>query len=189
MLHASHLLRISVVSIIASLSSTIALAQPGANSYLSIAGIDGESQTVPGAIDIQSYSFNTRSTGGRANFSDFTFTATVSKASPPLMLAVAQGQVFANAVLSVRRTDGIQAEFAKFTLTNVIITSYQPSNQSNSVLPTEQFSLSYTRINYEYWVINPDGTQGDHVAGCWDIPRSMRCSATWLSGFQAFRAF
>ena len=91
------------------------------------------------------------------------------------MLGVAAGTHYPTAVLSVRRTDGLQVEFTRFTLSDVLIISYQPSNQSATTWPTEQFSLTYGRIQFDYWVVNPDGTQGENVSVCWDIPGNRRC--------------
>ena len=143
-------------------------------SFLSIAGIPGESHTVPGAIDLRSYLFNAHNPpGGRATFGEFTFSTSVSKASPWLMLSVANGAHLNSAVLSVRRTSGQQVEFVRYTLSNLQITSYQP--QPGDTLPGEQFTITYGRIQYEYWTVNPDGTQGERTLTCWDVSNQRSC--------------
>ncbi len=90
----------------------------------------------------------------RATFGDFAFVANTSSASPALLLGVATGRLFTTATLYVQRTDGAQQQYLTYTLSNVLISSYQPSNQSGVSLPTEQFALRYTRIAFEYHVIN-----------------------------------
>jgi hypothetical protein len=91
-MHTLRSLAVTVVTTVA-FASTTAMAQepppPAANAYLTIAGIPGESVAVPGAIDIQQYSFNTISQGPRSLFGDFTFSATVSKASPEVFAQAA----------------------------------------------------------------------------------------------------
>jgi type VI protein secretion system component Hcp len=81
---------------------------------------------------------------------------------------------FPNAVLVGQRLDGMQQVFLTITLSNVLVTSYKPA-ASNSDLPKEQFSLSYTRIRTVYQQVNPDGTLGDPVVSCWDIPANRSC--------------
>ena len=142
-------------------------------SFLSIAGIPGESQTVPGAIDLRSYSFTEHNQGGRATFGDFTFSANVSKASPSLMLSVANGSHLNTAVLSVRRTQTHPVEFVRYTLSNIQVTSYQP--QPGNTLPVEEFTITYGRIQFEYWTVNPDGTQGERTLTCWDVAQQRSC--------------
>src|SRR6266849_3251277 len=156
-------------SVLIFVTGATAFAQSAA--FLSIPGIPGESQTVPGAIDLQSYTFSARAREGLQPplFGDFNLTATVSKASPLLMLGVGTSHLYGSAVLSVRRTDGLQVEFVKYTLTNVRITSYQP--QPADTLPSEQFTVAYGRIQFDYWIVNPDGSQGENTRTCWDISR------------------
>ena len=162
---------VKVVSVLVVITGATAFAQSA--SFLTIAGIPGESETVPGAIDLQSYTFNEHATAGRAAFGDFTFVDTVSKASPLLMFAVASAQHIPSAVLSVRRTDLFQTEFVRITLSDVLITSYQP--QPGDIRPNEQFSVTYARIQFDYWVINPDGSQGEQTTRCWNIVQNQRC--------------
>jgi len=148
---------------------------PAASSVLTIGGITGESQTVPGGIDILSYSLSMSvPPGGRANFGDFTFVANTSSASPALLLNLATGRISATAVLYVRRSD-LDQQYLKYTLGQVVISSLQPANESYAGLPKEQFSLRYRRIEIEYHVINPDGTLGPPIIACYDLATAREC--------------
>jgi type VI protein secretion system component Hcp len=163
---------VKVLSVLVVFTGATAFAQSA--SFLKINGVVGESDTVPGAIDLQSYTFNVRGgPAGRAQFGDFTFVAAVSKASPVLMFAVAGAQHFPTATISVLRTDLLLVEFVRITLTDVIITSYQP--QPGDIRPNEQFTVAYGRIQFDYWVINPDGSQGEQTTRCWDVRINQRC--------------
>jgi type VI protein secretion system component Hcp len=159
-------------------ASAPALAQASAaSSVLTIATITGESQVVPGGIDLLSYSVGVTLPTGvlRATFNDFAFVANTSSASPALLLGVATGRSYPTATLYVQRTDGGQQQYLTYTLSNVSISNYQPSNQSGVSLPTEQFALRYTRIAIEYHVINPDGSLGPPIVTCYDVAMQRTC--------------
>ncbi len=155
-----------------------ALAQaPAASSVLTITTITGESQIIPGGIDLLSYSLAVNLPIGttRPTFGDFTFVANTSSASPALLFGIIGGRPFQTATLYVQRTDGAQQQYLTYTLSNASITSYQPGNQSGVSLPTEQFAVKYTRIAIAYRVINPDGSLGPPIITCYDLPLNRFC--------------
>ena len=141
-----------------------------ADYFLKIDGIEGESADAKhkGEIEIQSFSWGATQTGtgavgggggaGRVQIQDFHFVAQSSKASPKLFLACATGEHIKKAVLSGRKAGGRdQQEFLTFTLTDVLVSSYQigdGTQESRQELkiqpgPTDQFSLNFSKIEFE----------------------------------------
>jgi type VI secretion system secreted protein Hcp len=150
--------------------------------FMKIDGIAGESKDSQhtGAIDVESYSFGATQTGtfafgggggaGKVQFQDFHFNSKVSKASPKLYLACANGEHIAKAVLTCRKAGGgKQEEFLKVTLSELMVTSYQIGQQAGVEVPLEQVSLNFARIEYEYKEQKADGSLGGSIKAGWDL--------------------
>ena len=147
--------------------------------FLKIDSIEGESvdSTHLKQIDILSYNWGETNTGGSGGFSgfgkvnmqDFHFTMHTNKASPKIMLACANGKHFPQAVLSVRKA-GQTEDYMKWKLTDVMCTSYQTGGNGHSdILPTDQFSLNFAKIEFEYKPQKEDGTFDTPVKAGWDL--------------------
>jgi type VI secretion system secreted protein Hcp len=146
--------------------------------FVVIDGIPGESRDAlfPNSIEASTYSAGVASIPVQgATFSDFSFAATLSKASPLLMVAAASGQLISSAVLNVVRNGGQRQRFLTYTLTNVTVTSHHPSGRISGGPLTEEFTLSYGTITVEYRPQNPDGTLGDPITRCWDVQNGQPC--------------
>ncbi len=145
-----------------------------ADYFLKIEGIDGES-TVDGHqnwIELLGWSWGasnpTRLYGpgagaGKVNMQDFHFTMRVSKATPKLMLAVAQGRRIPSATMVARGADG--APFITWELKNIIISSYNTSADRSTGLPTDEIKIRFTQIIVTYTLQNADGTTSQFKAG------------------------
>jgi type VI secretion system secreted protein Hcp len=142
--------------------------------FLKITGIEGESQDFQhkGEIDILSWSWGEASSAsaahggaGKVSMQDFHFTAKTSKASPKLFAAVASGQRFSSAVLTARSTGEFEQEFLKWTMTQLLVSSYQTAgNAANDTdRPTDDFSLNFRKISVEFRSLRSDGTLADPV--------------------------
>ena len=125
---------------------------------LEIDGIKGESSDDRHAqsVEIGSFSWsstNSASSGGgggagKVSFSDMHFTTKLSKASPQLLLACASTNRIPRATLFVRRA-GTQEEYYKIELQDCLVTSYQTSGHASAaVVPTDQFSLNFTKVTF-----------------------------------------
>ena len=153
--------------------------------FLKIDGIDGESTNIEhkGEIEIQSFSFgssnptsfNSRGGGtsaGKVSMQDFHFVMSVNKASPQLMLACATGQHIKTATLAATKSTDLKSpgDFLVWTFTDLLISSYQTGGSSASdVVPADQISLAFSKIEIEYKPQNPDGTFGSIVSAGWDL--------------------
>jgi type VI secretion system secreted protein Hcp len=129
--------------------------------FLKIDGIQGESRDDrhKDEIDIESFSWGETQSGtfavgggggsGKISMQDFHFTMTVNKASPALFLACAQGHHIKNAVLTCRKTGKDQRDFMKVTMNDVLVSSFQIGG-AGGVIPTDQISLNFAKIEVEY---------------------------------------
>jgi type VI secretion system secreted protein Hcp len=155
--------------------------------FLKIDGIDGEStnELHKGEIEVDSWSWGVTQTragagggggSGRPEFRDFTFVARVSKASPKLFLACAQGSHLKSALLSgsqMRGQSGKRDEFLKYRLADVLVTSFQQGDTGGDAAATDQFSLDYGKIEISYTPVSPSGTPEPPVQAGFDV-RSVR---------------
>jgi type VI secretion system secreted protein Hcp len=155
-------------------------ANPDINIFLNITGILGESQEVNHMdwIDIAAFNWSEAATvvasgraAGLATIKDFVFTTQTSRASPKLLLAVATGQIFTKATLECWTGGGEQTgvEFLKFQFDNVIITSYNIAGSATDYRPLDQFSITFSRINMTYWMIDESGNQAGSVSAWYDL--------------------
>jgi len=150
--------------------------------FLKIEGIDGESQDHKhkGEIDVESWSWGETQQGahaagggggaGKVSMQDFHFVMQVNKASPKLMLACANGEHIKKAVLTCRKAGKEQQEFLKITLSDLLISSYQTGGSGHAdIVPTDQISLNYAKIEIEYKEQKADGTLGGAVRAGYDL--------------------
>jgi len=155
--------------------------------FLKIKGIEGEAQDKDhkGEIDLQSWSWGetqsgTHSSGGgggagRVSMQDFHFTMKVNKATPKLMQACATGEHIDQAILTCRKAGGQQQEYLKVTFSDLLVSSYQTGGAASSdVIPTDQISLNFSKIEFEYKEQKPDGTLGGAIKAGYDVKRNTK---------------
>jgi len=152
--------------------------------FLNIDGIPGESQDDKhqNEIEVESWSWdatNAPASGaggggaGKVNFSDLAFTARMSKASPHLMLACAQGKHIKNAELTARRTGGTEFEFLTLKLGDVVISSFQSGDDGEGDGgPVDSVSLNFSQIEFEYRSMKPDGSVDESATAGWDVKQN-----------------
>jgi type VI secretion system secreted protein Hcp len=156
--------------------------------FLKIDGIEGESldSKHKAEVEIQSFSFGATQTGsfaagggggaGKVHMQDFHFTVPVNKASPKLMLACASGQHIKKAVLTVRKAGKEQQEYLKYTFSDLLVSSYQTGGGGGDVLPVDQISLNFAKIETEYKEQKADGTLAGSVKAGWDLKQNKEAS-------------
>ena len=154
--------------------------------FLKLDGIEGESHDSKhkGEIDLESWSWGESQTGthsagggggaGKVSMQDFHFVMKVNKASPKLLLLCANGQHIKKAVLTCRKAGKEQQEFLKIMFTDLLVSSYQTGGSGHSdIVPTDQISLNFAKIEYEYKQQNPDGTLGGPIKAWYDVKQNM----------------
>jgi type VI secretion system secreted protein Hcp len=149
--------------------------------FLKIDGIPGESQdkTHKDEIHLESWSWGESQSGsmvagggggsGRVDMQDFHFVMQVNKATPKLILACAGGDHIKKAILTCRKAGKTQQEFLVYTFSDLLISSYQTGGSKSDVIPTEQVSFNYTKMEVEYKEQKADGSLGGGIKAGWNL--------------------
>ena len=151
-------------------------AQASMDIFLALDGVPGESIASGFADQIVIESFSTglgNSGGGAPSFYDLSLSHALDKASPVLMLKCAQGATIATAVLTCRTLSGAKpVPFYVIRLTNVKVTSVAVAGSGGGDRPTENFTLSFESIEWEYTPFNSNGSTGQSIKTKWDLPKA-----------------
>ena len=153
---------------------------------LEIDGIKGESSDSKhkDTIEIDSFSWGVSNGGsaasgggggaGKASFQDLHFTTKVNKASPLLATNCANGKHIKKAVLFVRKGGGDQHDFYKITMEDLIVSSYQSGghDSAGAQIPTDQFSLNFAKVKFEYAAQKADGSLDSPGSFEWDLKKN-----------------
>jgi type VI secretion system secreted protein Hcp len=167
------------------LATTPALA--AVDSFIKIAGIDGESQDEQhkGEIDALSWSWGVNGASSRASSTnpsqpvgpvarvcarEFTITKQVDKASPLLFANAATGASIPTAVITVRKAGRGQQEFMTIALNNVFVSSVTQSGASDDAGPTESVTFNFSSVQITFTPQNADGSAGAPIKA--DAPGS-----------------
>jgi type VI secretion system secreted protein Hcp len=150
--------------------------------FLKIEGAPGESP-VDGhkdEIQIESWSFGETNQGtmqygggggaGKVVMQDFHFVMKANKSSPALFLKCATGEHIKSAILVCRKAGGKQQTFLKWTFTDILVSSFQTGGSGGSdVIPMDQISLNFSKIECEYQIQDQKGNVGQPVKVGYDI--------------------
>jgi type VI secretion system secreted protein Hcp len=146
--------------------------------------VEGESQDSKhqGEIELESWSFGVSNAtsalgGGAAGKSvpgDFTATKKVDRSTGRLAQAVATGDHFKSAILTVRRAGGTQQDYLTITLSDVFISSYQAAGSGGGTLPMDSISLNYAKLVWEYKTQKADGSLGGSVKLGYDWSKQVK---------------
>ena len=155
--------------------------------FLKLDGIQGESadNKHKGEIDVESFHWGVsqpHSLGGgggggtgKATFNDLNVSTHVHKHSAGLQAACEGGKHIAKGVLVVRKAGEKPQEYLKITLTDVLVSSYNLSDHAGgNELPSESFSLGYSKIEFEYSPQKADGTLDAATKSGWDVKANVK---------------
>lgn len=155
--------------------------------FLKIDGIAGESTDAKhkGEIDIESWSWGATNAGshatgggggaGKVSMQDFHFVMRENKASPILMLACATGQHIKSAQLTCRKAGTEQQEFLTIKFSDLLVSSYQTGGSAHGdIIPQDQISLNFSKIEYEYKPQKADGTLDSPSKAGWDVKANKK---------------
>jgi len=150
--------------------------------FLKIDGVDGEStdDKHKGEIQLESYSlghsnsssFSSGGGGGagKVAMQDFHFVKKVDKSSAKLFKACATGEHIKTAKLVCRKAGKDQQEFLTITMSPILVSSFQNGGSHGSdIIPTEQISLAFGKIEFKYNEQKADGSLGGDVLSSWDV--------------------
>lgn len=150
--------------------------------FLKIEGVDGEStdDKHKGEIELESWSFGGSNAGsfssgggggsGKVSLQDFHFVKKTDKASAKLLTACCTGEHIKKVTLTCRKAGKEQQEFLQIILSPVLVSSYQTGGSAGSdIIPMDQVSLNFGKIEYKYNEQKPDGSLGGDVVGGWNV--------------------
>jgi type VI secretion system secreted protein Hcp len=101
---------------------------------------------------------------------DFHFVKKVDKSSAKLFTSCCTGEHLKKATLVCRKAGKDQQEFLTIVLSPILVSSYQSGGSHGSdVIPTEQISLAFGKVEFKYKEQKPDGSLGGEVIGGWDV--------------------
>ena len=152
--------------------------------FLKIDSIPGESEDDKhkDEIQLESWSFGATQSGsfamgggggaGKVQMQDFHFVKKVDKAGPKLLLACATGEHIPKSVLVCRKAGKDQQEYMKITLSDCLVSSYHTSGSGGGdIVPLEEVSINFAKIEYEYKEQKPDGTLGGTTKAEFDLKK------------------
>ncbi|MDG3005786.1 Hcp family type VI secretion system effector [Paludisphaera mucosa] len=155
--------------------------------FLKIDGVDGESTDSKhkASIDVESWSWGETNSGdaatrggmgaGKVAMQDFHFVMRVNKATPKLFEKCATGEHIKKAVLTCRKAGKDQQEYLKVTLEDLIVSSYQTGGSGHGeVVPVDQVSLNFSKIEFEYKEQKSDGSLGGSVKAGYDLKANKK---------------
>lgn len=87
---------------------------------------------------------------GKTSLHELVITKKVDTASPKLFRACANGQHFPVGTIILRKAGSNTKSYLKYTLRDVVITSYQTVPAGKSDTPEEQISLNFTKVEIKY---------------------------------------
>jgi type VI secretion system secreted protein Hcp len=150
--------------------------------FLKVEGVDGEStdDKHKGEIELESWSFGGTNPGsfssgggggtGKVALSDFHFVKKVDKASAKLFASCCSGEHLKTATLVCRKAGKTPQEFLTIIMSPVLVSSFQGGGSAGSdVVPMDQISFNYGKIEFKYKEQKPDGSLGGEIIGGWDV--------------------
>lgn len=157
--------------------------------FLKIEGIAGASTDAKhkGEIEVESFSFGiTHETAaapggggvgaGRPKFEPLNVVTPFSKAGPRLLQACAAGEHLRSAVLTGASGGGKGGfQFMTLTLSDVLVSAYRTGVESTTaVVPSDQFSLAYSKLQIEHRTQSPSGGVGGSTVAGFDVASNQK---------------
>ncbi|UAJ09836.1 Hcp family type VI secretion system effector [Glacieibacterium megasporae] len=154
--------------------------------FIKIPGADGESigHGHTASIDVLAWSWGMSQSGsmhvakgggsGKANVQDISFTKYVDKASPKLQLLCLNGKnTLGDAVLTVQKAGEVPVPYVKITFTDFIIASVSTGGSGGEDRLTENVTINFATVKFEYTPQKPDGTADTAVPYTWKIAENV----------------
>ena len=150
--------------------------------FIKFDGIKGESADAKhkDEIDVESWSWGETHAGaassgggaaaGKLSMQDFHFVMRLNRASPNLMKACATGEHIKTATLTGRKAGKGQQDYLTFKFHDVLVSSVQTGgSEDTDVLPTDQVSFNFAKLEVEYKPQKADGSLGSAVQFRYDL--------------------
>ncbi len=157
------------------------------DAFIKIGDIEGEStdDKHAGWIEITDYSMDITQTisstassaggasGERADFTDFSITKQLDKATPKLALACADGTHYDKITVELCRAGTDKVKFMEFILSNCILSSISMS--AGNEFPEESIGINYGKVEWSYvQQKRQGGSATGNVAAGWDREKNCK---------------
>jgi len=138
--------------------------------FLKIVEAPGESADSKhkGEIEVESWSWGETNSGshasgggggaGKVSMQDFQFSMRTNKATPKFFLHCATGAHMKEALLTCRKAGKEQQEYLKIKFNDLIVSSHQMGGSPGDVVPMDQISLNFAKIEVTYCPQKADGS-------------------------------
>ncbi len=113
---------------------------------------------------------------GKATFQDITLTKYVDSASTGLMTALAKGSRLTKVVLLTRKAGEGQQKYIEITLEEVLVTSLTTGGSGGEDRLTEQVSLNFAKVKYDYYAVDTKGVVQPAKTFAWNIAENHMAS-------------
>jgi type VI secretion system secreted protein Hcp len=149
--------------------------------FMVVDGIKGESKDKAHkeAIDVIAWSWGLSNSGsfhtgggggsGKVNVQDLSFTKYVDKSSADLALACCNGKHLKSAKLIVRKAGEKPLEYIIIELNEVLVTAVTTGGSGGEDRLTENVTLNFSKIHFEYKVQDEKGGGKDGGQYTWDV--------------------
>jgi type VI secretion system secreted protein Hcp len=149
--------------------------------FIKIGDIKGESldDAHKNEIDVLAWSWGMSNSGtthmgggggsGKANIQDLSFTKYIDLSSPKLQKACDVSQHFPEAKLVVRKGGTKPLEYVTITMTECLITSVATGGSGGEDRLTENVSLNFAKVKFEYKLQGKDGASSGGDSYTYDI--------------------
>jgi len=135
-------------------------------------------------IDVLAWSWGVSNSGsthmgggggsGKANVQDLSFTKYVDKASPTLLLFCCNGKHVDHATLTVRKAGEKPLEYIKIKLEEIIISSVSTGGSGGQDRLTENVTLNFAKVHFDYTPQKPDGSGDAAIPMGWNIAENVK---------------
>jgi type VI secretion system secreted protein Hcp len=154
--------------------------------FLVIDDVKGEStdNKYPESIDVLAWSWGMSQSGsfhhgsgggaGKASFQDISITKYIDASSPNLMLYCANGKHYGQAQMIIRKAGEGAQEYLKIKLIDVLVTSVSTGGSGGEDRLTENVTLNFAKVEYEYRKQKKDGKLDTAIPFKWDIAGNVK---------------
>ncbi|MDB6050850.1 MAG: type secretion system tube protein Hcp [Pseudomonas sp.] len=132
-----------------------------------------------GDIDVLSWSWGMAQSGtthmgtgggaGKASFQDLSFNKYIDVASNALMVALAKGTHIPKVTLLARRAGAGQIKYMEVVMEEVLVTSISTGGGGAEDRFTENVTLNFAKVNFNYIPQKADGSAGAVKPFTWNI--------------------
>lgn len=151
--------------------------------FLELKGIDGESQDSKfgpkKASDLLAWSWGMSQSGtfhssggggaGKVNVQDISVTKYVDSSSATLMHLCATGEHITEGILTVRKAGKTALEYIIIKMFKIMVTSCSTGGSGGEERLTENVSLNFAKVQFDYREQKPDGSGAAAKTFKWDM--------------------